>query len=64
LQQLNQQNKKDWKIILRVELPNWSNEESWNYTSFLFDSILYQLKRVPYGFKNSFSAFLGHLSQH
>jgi 2-phospho-L-lactate guanylyltransferase (CobY/MobA/RfbA family) len=22
LQQLNQQNKKDWKIILRVELPN------------------------------------------
>jgi hypothetical protein len=34
------------------------HEESRKYTAFLFDSTVYQFKRVPYGFKNSLSAFV------
>jgi hypothetical protein len=33
-------------------------KESRPYTAFLFDSTVYQYKRVPYGFKNSLSAFV------
>jgi hypothetical protein len=33
-------------------------EESRKYTAFLCDSTVYQFKRVPYGFKNSLSAFM------
>jgi hypothetical protein len=39
---------------LQVDL----HEESRKYTAFLFDSTVYQYKRVPYGFKNSMSAFV------
>jgi hypothetical protein len=39
---------------LQVEL----DEESRKYTAFLFDSSVYQFKRVPYGFKNSLAAFV------
>jgi hypothetical protein len=39
---------------LQVEL----DEESRKYTAFLFNSTVYQFKRVPYGFKNSLSAFV------
>jgi hypothetical protein len=39
---------------LQVEL----YEESRKYTAFLFNSAVYQFKRVPYGFKNSLSAFV------
>jgi hypothetical protein len=35
---------------LQVEL----HEESRKYTVFLFDSTVYQFKRVPYGFKKFF----------
>jgi hypothetical protein len=34
------------------------HEDSRKYTAFLFDSTVYQYKRVPYGFKNSLSAFI------
>jgi hypothetical protein len=34
------------------------HEESRKYTAILFDSTVYQFKRVPYGFKNSLSAFI------
>jgi hypothetical protein len=34
---------------LQIEL----HDESRKYTSFLFDSTMYQYKRDPYGFKNS-----------
>jgi hypothetical protein len=34
------------------------HEESRPYTAFLFNSTRYQFKRVPYGFKNSFPAFI------
>jgi hypothetical protein len=33
-------------------------ETSWPYTAFLFNSTVYQYKRVPCGFKNSLSAFV------
>lgn len=33
-------------------------ESSRRFTAFLFDSTVYQFKRVPYGFKNSLSAFV------
>jgi hypothetical protein len=39
---------------LQIEL----HEESRKYTAFLFDSTVYQFKRVPYGFKNSLPAFI------
>jgi hypothetical protein len=39
---------------LQIEL----HEESRKYTAFLIDSTVYQYKRVPYGFKNSLSAFV------
>jgi hypothetical protein len=41
-------------VYLQVEL----HKESRKYTAFLFDSTVYQFKRVPYGFKNSLSAFI------
>jgi hypothetical protein len=34
------------------------HKESRKYTAFLFDSTVHQFKRVPYGFKNSLSAFI------
>jgi hypothetical protein len=34
------------------------HEESRKCTAFLFDSTVHQFKRVPYGFKNSLSAFI------
>jgi hypothetical protein len=34
------------------------HEESRKYTAFLYDSVVYQYKRVPYGFKNSLPAFM------
>jgi hypothetical protein len=34
------------------------HEESRKYTAFLFDSTVYQHKRVPYGFKSSLSTFV------
>jgi hypothetical protein len=40
---------------LKIEL----QEESRKYTTFLFDSTVYQFKRVPYGIKNSLPAFIG-----
>jgi hypothetical protein len=40
--------------FLQVDL----HEESRKYTAFLFDSTVYQYKRVPYGFRNSLSAFV------
>jgi hypothetical protein len=39
---------------LQIEL----HEESRKYTAFLFDSTVYQYKRVSYGFRNSLSAFV------
>lgn len=33
-------------------------KKSRQYTAFLFDSTVYQYKRVPYGFRNSLSAFV------
>ncbi|PNF31892.1 hypothetical protein B7P43_G07950, partial [Cryptotermes secundus] len=39
---------------LQVEL----HEDSRKYTAFLYDSVVYQYKRVPYGFKNSLPAFM------
>jgi hypothetical protein len=33
-------------------------KESRKYTTFLFDSQLYQFSRCPYGFRNSLSAFV------
>jgi hypothetical protein len=39
---------------LQIEL----HEDSRKYTAFLFDTTVYQFKRVPYGFKNSLSAFV------
>jgi hypothetical protein len=39
---------------LQIEL----DEDSRNYTAFLFGTTVYQYKRVPYGFKNSLSAFI------
>jgi hypothetical protein len=39
---------------LQVEL----NENSRKYTAFLYDSVVYQYKRLPYGFKNSLPAFM------
>jgi transposase InsO family protein len=39
---------------LQVEL----HENSRKYTAFLYDSVVYQFKRVPYGFKNSLPAFM------
>jgi hypothetical protein len=32
------------------------DEDSRKYTAFLFDSTVYQFKRVPYGFRNSLPA--------
>jgi hypothetical protein len=40
--------------FLQVKL----HKESRKYTAFLFDSTVYQFKRVPYGFKNSLAAFV------
>jgi hypothetical protein len=37
------------------------HEESRKYTAFLYDSVVYQYKRVPYGFKNSLPAFMSAL---
>jgi hypothetical protein len=34
------------------------HEDSRKYTAFLFDSAVYQFTRVPYGFRNSLSAFV------
>jgi hypothetical protein len=34
------------------------HEDCRKYTAFLFDTTVYQFKRVPYGFKNSLSAFV------
>ena len=34
------------------------HEESRKFTAFIFDSTVYQFKRVPYGFKNSLPAFI------
>jgi hypothetical protein len=34
------------------------HKDSRPYTAFLYDSTVYQFKRVPYGFKNSLSAFI------
>jgi hypothetical protein len=34
------------------------HEDSRPYTAFLFNSTVYQFKRVPYGFKNSLPAFV------
>jgi hypothetical protein len=39
---------------LQIEL----NEESRKYTAFMFDSTVYQFKRVPYGFRNSLPDFV------
>jgi hypothetical protein len=39
---------------LQIEL----HEDSRKYTAFLFDSTVYQFKRVPYGFRNSLPAFV------
>jgi hypothetical protein len=39
---------------LQIEL----NENSRKYTAFLYDSVVYQYKRLPYGFKNSLPAFM------
>jgi hypothetical protein len=39
---------------LQIEL----HPDSRKYTAFLFDTTVYQFKRVPYGFKNSLSAFV------
>jgi hypothetical protein len=39
---------------LQIEL----EEESRPYTAFLFDSTVYQYRRVPYGFRNSLPAFV------
>jgi hypothetical protein len=39
---------------LQIELA----EESRKFTAFLFGTTVYQYKRVPYGFKNSLSAFI------
>jgi hypothetical protein len=39
---------------LQVEL----DKESRKYTAFLFDSTVYQFKRVLYGFMNSLAAFV------
>jgi hypothetical protein len=39
---------------LQIEL----HKESRTYTAFLFDSTVYQFKRLPYGFKNSLPAFV------
>jgi hypothetical protein len=39
---------------LQIEL----HKHSTKYTSFLFDSTVYQYKRVPYGFRNSLPAFV------
>jgi hypothetical protein len=39
---------------LQIEL----HEESRKYTAFLFDSTVYQYKRVPCGFKNSLPTFV------
>jgi hypothetical protein len=39
---------------LQIEL----QEVSRKYTAFLFDSTVYQFKRVPYGFKNSLPVFI------
>jgi hypothetical protein len=36
-------------------------EESRQYTAFLFESTVWQYKRTPYGYKNSFSAFIREL---
>jgi hypothetical protein len=44
---------------LQVEL----DQESRKYTAFLFDSTVYQFKRVPYGFRNSLPAFVRALKQ-
>jgi hypothetical protein len=38
------------------------HEESGKYTAILFDSTVYQYKRVPYGFKNSLIAFVPALN--
>jgi hypothetical protein len=40
--------------FLQIQL----HEDSRRYTAFLFDSTVYQFKRIPYGFKNSLSAFI------
>jgi hypothetical protein len=40
--------------FLKVEL----HEKSRKYTAFLYDSVVYEYKRVPYGFKNSLPAFM------
>jgi hypothetical protein len=40
--------------FLQVEL----HEDSRKYTAFLYDSVVYRYKRVPYGFKNSLPAFM------
>jgi hypothetical protein len=40
--------------FLQVEL----HEDSRKYTAFFYDSVVYQYKRVPYGFKNSLPAFM------
>jgi hypothetical protein len=37
------------------------HEDPRKYTAFLFDSNVYQFKRVPFGFKKSLSAFIGDL---
>jgi hypothetical protein len=34
------------------------SKESRQYTAFLFDSTVYQFKRVPYGFRNSLPVFI------
>jgi hypothetical protein len=34
------------------------DKDSRKYTAFLFDSTVYQFKRVPYGFRNSLPAFV------
>jgi hypothetical protein len=34
------------------------HKDSRKYTAFLYDSVVYQYKRVPYGFKNSLPAFM------
>lgn len=40
--------------FLQVKL----HEESMQYTAFLFDSTVYQFRRVTYGFRNSLPAFI------
>jgi hypothetical protein len=39
---------------LQIEL----DENSRKHTAFIFDSTMYQFKRIPHGFRNSLSAFV------